>query len=363
MNQQSPKNRPRNKKKGRPRPPQSQVGGSKSQASKGQTDKGQSRKSRSSQGPQPQKSSLQSSLTNQEREQMVRRAKARSDLYEIYSLLFQEVPSQDLLAVFRHSDFLSIIELLLTPEILTRWKKFASSKTPLDHVQHRLRLEYNSLFLLPTSQRIALRESAFFLQKGKSQAGHKRVDSLLKYYRRIGLNPMAKYKDQPDHLSQVMHFMSVLCEREKDHLQKKNDAQLESICQIQELFLARHLAEWIPLFKERMHRATRFIFYREIADTLEALLNSENAWVPGLLERYGLTRSKKSQDRPREQKHARKAGASHERPSEKKGPVAQEKNEASPKGGEEDRRKPRRRRRRRRPRTPGEGAPKPSPAA
>jgi TorA maturation chaperone TorD len=285
---------------------------------------------------------------------MVRRAKARSDIYEIYSLLFQEVPSQDLLAVFRHSDFLSIIELLLTPEILARWQKFASSKTPLDHVQHRLRLEYNSLFLLPTSQRITLRESAFFLQKGKSQAGQKRVESLLKYYRRIGLNPMAKYKDQPDHLSQVMHFMSVLCEREKDHLQKRNDAQLESICQIQELFLTRHLAEWIPLFKERMHRATRFIFYREIADTLEALLNSENAWVPGLLERYGLTRVKKAQDRPQGRKHPRKSGPSQEKPAEKKA--------GAPKAGEEDQRRPRRRRRRRRPRTPGEGAPQSSPA-
>ena len=294
-------------------------------------------------------------LSREERELLVRRAKARADLYEIFSLLFQEVPSTDLLAVFRHSDFLSILELFLAPEIYAKWKKFASSKVSLDHLQNRLRLEYNNLFLLPTSQRITLRESAFFHQKGNPGAPQKRIDSLLRFYRRIGMTPMAKFKEQPDHFSQIMHFMSVLCEREKDYGSKKNIAQLETTCQIQSDFLSKHLGAWIPLFWERMYQSTRFMFYRDLADTLKDLLRSETEWIPGLPARYGFKqRSYTPSDQEKSKTDRKPTGQkprSKRRPKKKKEMGESEKKFTPPKPEGEGQR-PKRRRRRRRPRKP-----------
>jgi len=241
-----------------------------------------------------------------------------------------------------------MVELLLPPELLAKWRKFSSSKTPLDQVQNRIRLEYSSLFLLPTSQRITLRESSFFHLPLKSEKAQRRIESLLKYYRRIGLTPMAKFKDQPDHLSQVMHFMSVLCDREKDYLEKKNHPQLETTCQIQTDFVPRHLEKWIPEFRERMHRSSRFMFFRDMADTLSDFLNAEVQWVPGLLKRYGFRRPRKAhpgQPRPPDEKPGEERGPSDKPFSKRREP--RQAVQGVP--GSEQRRRPRRRKRRRRP--------------
>jgi len=245
-------------------------------------------------------------LAPQDLEILMRRAKARGDLYEIFSLLFQEAPSPELLAIFKHSDFLQIVRLLLSPETLAKWERFASGKMPLNHLQARLRLEYNNMFLLPTSQRVVPRESAFYHEPAQPQAAQKRLEDVQKFFRRIGMNPLAKFKKEPDHLSQVMHFMSVLCEREKEHLRKNNTAQLGTTCQIQTDFVEKHLAPWIPLMRERMHRVTRFLFFRNVAELMEEFVLSDAEWTRGLKIRYGV---KKGRETPAKAPPAPKAPA------------------------------------------------------
>jgi len=247
--------------------------------------------SKSPQPPAP-KPKAPESLPSGEQQAYATRAKARADLYEIFSLLFQEAPSPELLAVFKHSDFLQILKLLLSPPTLARWERFAAGKTPLNHLQARLRLEYNNLFLVPTSQRVVPRESAFFHEPGQPQAAQKRIEDLQKYYRRIGMNPLAKFKDEPDHLSQMMHFMSVLCEREKDYLEKNNRPQLEGTCQIETDFVAKHLTPWISLMRERLHRATRFPFFRDVADLMDEFVQFEAGWTANLRDKYIVKRPK-----------------------------------------------------------------------
>ena len=226
-------------------------------------------------------------LNPKDLEQLSKRTKARADLYEMFSLLFLEVPSPQLLAIFKHSDFLEIIKRLMCSETQAVWQRFAGSKMPLEHFHARLRLEYNSLFLLPTSQRVVPRESSFFHDPRRPDIPRKRLENLLKYYRRIGLTPMAKYKEQPDHLSQVMHFMSILCEREREYLGKGNLGQLEATCQLEADFMSKHLTPWISKFRERMHLATRFPFLRNVADCMGEFIQNEADWTIGWKERYG----------------------------------------------------------------------------
>lgn len=298
------------------------------------------------------KAPTESAPPPQEQVEQAARAKARSDLYEILSLLFQEAPSPELLAVFKHSDFLQIVKLLLSPESLACWTRFASGKMPLNHLQARFRLEYNNLFLVPTSQRVVARESAFFHEPGQPQAAQKRVEDVQKYYRRIGMNPLAKFKEEPDHLSQMMHFMSVLCDRERDYLGKKNRPQLESNCQIQADFVAKHLAPWIPRIRERMHRATRFPFFRNVADLMEEFVLREAEWTADLHQKYGI-------EKPQE-------GPAKSEPPKKASPRKPQAKKPSPRGGEarggeEGARRPRRRRRGGRRRNPKQSAaPKPA---
>lgn len=242
------------------------------------------------------------SIPPKEVEEYVKRAKARCELYEIFSLLYQEVPSPELLAIFRHSGFMDIIRALLPPEHHEKWQKFAGRKMPLDHLHARLRLEYNNLFLLPTSQRIVPRISTFYFEPRKPELAKRRLDDIQKFYRRIGMTPMAKFKDQPDHLSQIMHFMSVLCEREKDYLEKKNLGQLESACQLQVDFMNRHLADWIPLFEERMRLSTRFLFFRDMAELMKQFIELEIQWMQGMQARYGLKSKPPAQEKPEKQK-------------------------------------------------------------
>lgn len=244
-----------------------------------------SRRKRSGSGQKPPK---RTRLSEEETQNLARKAKARSELYEIFSLTFQESPTPEMLAIYRHSAFLSIVEMLLPEDTLAVWKKFAESKTPLEHLQARLRMEHDNLFLVPTSQHVASRESDFYFKPGDPQAGKRRLDDLQKFFRRIGMTPMAKFKDEPDHISQIMHFMSVVCDRERDHLEKKNAGQLSSVCRIEADFTQRHLAEWIPQFRERIHQATRYTFFRNVADLMLEFITLEKEWVPSLAKTYNL---------------------------------------------------------------------------
>ena len=244
------------------------------------------------------------------------RARARADLYEILSLFFQEVPSADLLAIFKHSDFMEIVRLLLSEATLERWQAFSKTRTSLESLQTRLRMEYNNLFLVPTSQRFEPRESTFFFAPGNPDAPKKRVEAVQKYLRRIGMTPMAKFKEKPDHLSQMLHFMNVLCEREKDHLEKKNAAQLESICQLQLDFTRKHLSVWAEAFRTRMYHATRFRLLRDIADLLAEFLVSDAEWTPQLAELYQLRQKPGRGDKPRSRSGA---APSQEKPRKAEG--------------------------------------------
>lgn len=239
----------------------------------------------------PQKSgAIQIELSREDREKLAKRARNRGELYEILSLLFQEAPSQDLLALYRHSAFVAIVNQFFPDEIKAFWERFANSKTPLEHLQARLRFEYHNLFLLPTSQRVATHESAYFFDSTQPDNGRKRVEEIQRFYKRIGMTPMAKFKDNPDHLSQIFHFMSVLCDREAEQIEKSNGDQLLALCRVEEEFVQRHLVAWIPQFCERLLRSTRYLFFRNIAELLQLFISQEKEWTNNLNEQYGLKR-------------------------------------------------------------------------
>jgi TorA maturation chaperone TorD len=271
-----------------------------------------------------------------DQEKYVKKAAARADLYEIFSIFFQQTPTTEILAIFKHSDFMGILKIVLGEEHQQQWKKFYNSSTPLESFQIRLQREYNNLFLVPTSQRFIPKETAFYFDPNNKAAQKQQLDSLLKFYRRIGLTPMAKFKDQPDHLSQMMHYMNVVGEREKDHLKKKNASQLETACKLQKEFVHHHLAPWIPKFKERLYQATRFQFLRQIADTLEAFILQDAEWTAAMPQTYGFPPPEE-----RQKKSAQKQPSSAESGGKK--------GEGKPGGGRS------RRRRRRRSKKTGDG--------
>ncbi|MDO8673544.1 MAG: molecular chaperone TorD family protein [Dehalococcoidia bacterium] len=99
--------------------------------------------------------------------------------------------------------------------------------------------------------------------------------SVLGAYRDGGLSPSADFKDLPDHVCAELEFMYYLCVMEQQCEQQRDSLGRASYRQLQDSFLAEHLALWIPGFVERILVNTSSPFYRGLAALTRDFLGFE----------------------------------------------------------------------------------------
>ena len=152
----------------------------------------------------------------------------------------------------------------------------------LDEVTQDVRSEFCALFLNMSAHPVFTSESVYL--SGTHTIMQEPRNQVLAEYRSRGLAVDRDSFDWPeDHVSMEMLFMSHLCKQESDLCRQaleagectSNDAELAGVCDAQKKFFGEHLDKWMPMFTEQLSQNAKTLFYKGIAEYLDAFLEKE----------------------------------------------------------------------------------------
>ena len=152
----------------------------------------------------------------------------------------------------------------------------------LDEVTQDVRSEFCALFLNMSAHPVFTSESVYL--SGTHTIMQEPRNQVLAEYRSRRLAVDKDSFDWPeDHVSMEMLFMSHLCMQESDLCRQafetgecaSIDADLAKVCDAQKKFFGEHLDRWVPMFAEQLSQNAKTLFYKGIAEYLEAFLEKE----------------------------------------------------------------------------------------
>lgn len=128
--------------------------------------------------------------------------------------------------------------------------------------------EYSGLFEVgDAGAPIAIREQ----QEYRDVAGI--LEDLVRFYDFFDYPLHPKYAWAPDHMSVLLEFCHLLCQRESAASEDRLSLQLA-----QHDFVSRHLIAWSPVFADRIDRARSGTLYAGIARSASTYLARDFAW-------------------------------------------------------------------------------------
>lgn len=94
-------------------------------------------------------------------------------------------------------------------------------------------------------------------------------------YASAGWNALEPDAGPPDHVGNELRFLSVLCYREMEALQRGDEESAAGAMRQQHQFLERHVLVWVPGLCERLAQATTHPFYLAVAHLTSDALRLE----------------------------------------------------------------------------------------
>lgn len=144
----------------------------------------------------------------------------------------------------------------------------------------KLQIEFSRLFIGPFKV-LASPYGSVYLEEGKATQGDSTFD-VQKIYQEENLN--VDLKEPADHIAIELEFMYYLITNEVNAI---NDGDLEKANLYQskqDLFLNRHLSQWIPEFTDAILNNSENEFYKKIAASLNLLIKEDLALMNEVLE-------------------------------------------------------------------------------
>ncbi len=211
-------------------------------------------------------------------------AQARGAMYRLLSRCFY-APTPELVEDLDHGPSAPLLQNLLAGlEVGTREEMLAPEANGVADgvsLQGVLSDEYMRLFEGPGHMEVAPYESVHRkdvsdLERGLVM-GRATLDARHRYAE-SGLGMAKDYTDLPDHVAVELEFMYYLCAREAEAGGSQADGPY---AKAQKEFLREHFLKWLPQFCDKVERASRVRFYRDLAQVTSAYIASE---VADLLE-------------------------------------------------------------------------------
>jgi TorA maturation chaperone TorD len=162
----------------------------------------------------------------------------RSGLYNLFSLLFMQEPSAEILMHVREMFGLDF-----------------------DETMYEIRTDFNFLFSEPEGHLLPYESLYNYPVWDISRLCGKATESVQKSYRTAGLTIDEELDLIPDHLSAELLFMSYLIEH--------------CLTEQQKTFLVDHLSAWVPEYCNDVQRYSRTTFYKEVAYLLDDFIFNE----------------------------------------------------------------------------------------
>ena len=215
--------------------------------------------------------------------ELSQRAKERSNIYSLLSVVYRKEPSQELLKSFKESDYLRLLK-----EAGVELDKYFDKK-PLQELAEELAVEYTRLFIGP-GKHIYPYESAYRDEKVSMMSDSAlRIKNLIESY---GLRYPSDFLDNFDHISVELEFMEKITYAESNAWKRKNFPRAIEALELERRFLDEHLLRWVPAFTEKVIGAARLDFYKEIAKLTKEYVLSESRAIKGLIRQAnGISKS------------------------------------------------------------------------
>ncbi len=212
-------------------------------------------------------------------EELCRLAEGRGRVYKFLAAVYISEPSDEMIDRMLDRPFLESLSQI--DASAKQLKDFAAS---FRGRYEDVRIEYNSLFVVPLAQYVRPYESAY--RDGLTGDGVTR--SVRQYYRSIGGDVTVEYGDLPDHLGAELDFMFFLCEKEKRCWGDRNGKEACQYLGAQKDFLEQHLLKWIPDLCQEIRGKTETGFYRSLAAFTHRFVTADAETVAELLKAANL---------------------------------------------------------------------------
>lgn len=206
----------------------------------------------------------------------------RRYIFSLFHTLFGSLPTAEMVAVASGKDSLRAISLLEEDDDPAP-KMLSKTLTLLAHTDlNELIDEYTELFIGPKDFVAAPWESVYTsteraLFQKSSLAVHK-------WYEQYGCKSIEYPKKPDDHISLMMQFLELLCQRAIEALQAGKMEVYRDALAAQFLFEQNHLLNWIDRYAADMQKSEKRCFYPQFAQTVCSMIHYDNKLLVEIMD-------------------------------------------------------------------------------
>jgi TorA maturation chaperone TorD len=216
-------------------------------------------------------------------------SKIRRDLYGLLSSIYVQLPTKSILSL----TWEPAAELLEYPRKgsegafdqirngLNLVGSYGSKKDRIDEdILTHLSKDWTRLFrgvvrdgILPPYESLYRPER---LQKKPAQ-------EINRLFSEMGIQVPEEWHQPSDYIGVELDFMRLLCEREDQEWEKRQEDASRQILKVEKSFLEEHLVLWVPLFCEKMFEQADEDYYRGISRLTAGLVGYDGTYVRTIL--------------------------------------------------------------------------------
>lgn len=213
-------------------------------------------------------------------EEMAQKAITRSNLYGFLAAIYRVELTADLLRRIKHPRFLEV----LADVGVTLEKDFLD--VPEEQLLSDLAVEYTRLFIGP-GKHISPHESVHTPGHDESLWGRSTVE-VKDFIESVGIEFRLDYHGMPDHISVELELMQKFTAAEAKAWQLGKYAEATMWLQLQQEFIRKHLARWVPAFCKQVVEQAELPFYSHMAMVTKGFLEMEKKQAEGLVRKHRL---------------------------------------------------------------------------
>jgi anaerobic sulfite reductase subunit A len=109
-------------------------------------------------------------------------------------------------------------------------------------------------------------------------------DEVLNAYWDAGVNVVKEFKEPADHVAIELQFMSYLCRKAQEALEKNDKENLLKYLRMQKDFMEKHLIQWIPQLARDIQESADTDFYKGFGKILGQYIQHDKEAIELLIE-------------------------------------------------------------------------------
>ena len=220
-----------------------------------------------------------------QQEKWLEAAALRNGLYNNFSVLFQDAPTDE--ALNRLIDY--SMKVVLEPDLFPAEKRFSEILVPLqaqrlengiEELRKQVASEYAELFIGPRPPLAPYYESVYL--GAPSRLFTDQTMKVREFYSRCGKRVQEYGRIPDDHLAYELELMADLSAKETELLEKGKLEEALGIAALEYEFLSEHLSVWIGLFLQRLTASNVSKFYEYLTAYLYEFVVSDRVYLANL---------------------------------------------------------------------------------